>query len=87
VFIGLTVTAFVYARRVARPWAVTAGTLTALCFLITDALLTLAYTGTWRTAPAGLFESAAIYTGFAWLVTLATHALRHSPNAKNHTNP
>lgn len=79
VFVGLTATAFIYARRLARPWAITAGILTALCFLITDVLVTLVYAGTWTTAPAGLFESLAIYTGFAWLVTLAANASRHPP--------
>ncbi|WP_433060610.1 DUF998 domain-containing protein [Dactylosporangium sp. CS-033363] len=79
VFVGLTVTAFVYARRVARGWAIAAGVLTALCFLVTDVLVALAYSGTWRTAPAGLFESAALYIGLAWLVTLAIHTLRSQP--------
>ncbi|WP_433219341.1 DUF998 domain-containing protein [Dactylosporangium sp. CS-047395] len=79
VFVSLSVTAFVYARRVARGWAVAAGILVALCFLVTDVLVTLAYSGTWPDAPAGLFESAALYIGLAWLTTLAIRTLRRPP--------
>ena len=79
-FLALTLTAFVYARRVARPYGVAVGTLIiALFFVGTNVLVALSYAGVWPGAPAGLLESLSAYLGFTWIITLAIHTLRHTP--------
>jgi Protein of unknown function (DUF998) len=83
-FLGLTLTAFVYARRVARPYGMTVGVLIiALFFVGTNAMVTLSYAGAWPSAPAGLLESASAYLGLGWIATLAVHLLRQLPVAQD----
>jgi hypothetical protein len=76
VFLSLAMTAFVYARRFARPYGLTAGTLVIVLFLGSGVLVGLSFAGTWSAAPAGLLESLSLYLGLAWLVTVATHLIR-----------
>ena len=78
VFLALTMTAFTFARSVARPYGIAAGLLIATSFVGASVLTSLDYAGVWDSPPAGLLESVAIYTGLAWLATLAVHTLRHS---------
>ncbi|GAA3265509.1 DUF998 domain-containing protein [Dactylosporangium vinaceum] len=76
VFLSLAMTAFIYARRFARPYGVAAGTLIVALFLGASVMLGLSFAGTWSDAPAGLLESLSLYLGLAWLVALAAHLLR-----------
>jgi hypothetical protein len=78
-FLGLTMTAFTFARSVARSYGIAAGLLIATSFVGASVLTSLDYAGVWNSAPAGLLESLAIYTGLAWLATLAIHALSTAP--------
>ena len=78
VFLALAMTAFTFARRVARPYGIAAGVLITTSFAGAGVLTSLDYAGVWSSAPAGLLESLAIHTGLAWLAALAIHTLRHT---------
>ena len=54
VFLSLAMTAFVYARRFARPYGVAVGTLIIALFAGASVLLSLSFAGVWNSAPAGL---------------------------------
>jgi hypothetical membrane protein len=84
VFLSLAMTAFVYARRFARPYGVAAGTLILALFVGAGVLLSLSFAGVWSSAPAGLLESLSLYLGLAWLVALAAHLLRTTPSQTQH---
>jgi hypothetical membrane protein len=81
VFLSLAMTAFVYARRFARPYGIAAGILIIALFMGAGVLVSLSYAGVWSSAPAGLLESLSVYIGLAWLVALATHLLRSTRSA------
>ncbi len=87
-FLGLPAAAAVYAREFARSgatgWAWYSAT-TATAMVAAVGLASAAF----NQAPAlvangGLYQRAAVGTGFAWLTTLALHTLRVAPAADSH---
>jgi hypothetical protein len=87
VFLSLAMTAFVYARRFARPYGIALGTLIIALFVGASVFLSLSFAGVWNSAPAGLLESLSIYLGLAWLVALAIHLLRTTRTEHPSTSP
>ncbi|MGS2616692.1 DUF998 domain-containing protein [Micromonospora sp. LZ34] len=75
VFLALATTAFVYARRFARPYGIAVGVAVVVLFLGAGTLVGLDYAGVLTPAPAGLLQRLSILAGLAWLVVLAHHAL------------
>lgn len=82
VFLALALTAFTYARRFARPYGIAAGVAVIVLFLGAGTLVGLDYAGVWTPAPAGLLQRLSLFTGLAWLVKLAHHALTAERSAR-----
>ncbi|TCO60888.1 DUF998 domain-containing protein [Actinocrispum wychmicini] len=78
-FFAIAAAAIVYARRFARPFALTCGITTLVGWAAAGVLAGLDYAGTWRPAPAGLAERVSLVAGFAWTVYLAVKARAQVP--------